>query len=202
MGRWLRRHLAGGLGHRHCPLAADPARRFSMRPKISIVRYSFRANGWVPNATHASATDPNAKFIRKGNRDAKLSYRGDVLMENRHGLFVDLQDHLGANHRNQSGLREPYCRCSRPRSAPKTEKRAVGAAGAGGNRLCRPAGACFSALRNRASACHCRQMLVEKQIQLMRSADHGCRRNAPLRSFQTLALRQKFKPSRCGRLCL
>jgi hypothetical protein len=42
------------------------------------------------NATHASTTDPEAQLIRKGKgREAKLSYQGHVLMENRHGLTVD-----------------------------------------------------------------------------------------------------------------
>jgi transposase len=42
------------------------------------------------NDTHASKTDPNAKLYRKGHgQEAKLSYLGHVLMENRSGLIVD-----------------------------------------------------------------------------------------------------------------
>jgi transposase len=42
------------------------------------------------NATHASTTDPEAKLARKGaGKEAKLSYSGHVLMENRNGLAVD-----------------------------------------------------------------------------------------------------------------
>jgi transposase len=42
------------------------------------------------NATHASSTDPDAKLARKGKgKEAKLSYSGHVLMENRNGLVVD-----------------------------------------------------------------------------------------------------------------
>jgi IS5 family transposase len=42
------------------------------------------------NATHASTTDPEARLMRKGpGREAKLSYHGHVLMENRHGLAVE-----------------------------------------------------------------------------------------------------------------
>jgi transposase len=42
------------------------------------------------NDTHQSKTDPDAKLYRKGNgQEAKLSYLGHVLMENRHGLIVD-----------------------------------------------------------------------------------------------------------------
>lgn len=42
------------------------------------------------NDTHASTTDPQARLSRKGNgQTAKMSYIGNVLMENRHGLVVD-----------------------------------------------------------------------------------------------------------------
>jgi transposase len=42
------------------------------------------------NATHTSTTDPEARLMRKGNQhEAKLSYQGHVLMENRHGFVVD-----------------------------------------------------------------------------------------------------------------
>ena len=43
------------------------------------------------NATHASTTDPEARLARKGHQhEAKLAYQGHVLMENRHGLVVDM----------------------------------------------------------------------------------------------------------------
>lgn len=43
------------------------------------------------NATHASTTDPDAMLARKGaGKEAKLSYTGHVLMENRNGLAVDV----------------------------------------------------------------------------------------------------------------
>lgn len=42
------------------------------------------------NATHQSTTDPEAHLARKGpGKEAKLSYLGHVLMENRNGLVVD-----------------------------------------------------------------------------------------------------------------
>ena len=42
------------------------------------------------NATHTSTTDPDAKLARKGRgKEAKLSYAGNILMENRNGLAVD-----------------------------------------------------------------------------------------------------------------
>jgi hypothetical protein len=42
--------------------------------------------------THASTTDPDAMLARKGaGKEAKLSYNGNVLMENRNGLVADVQ---------------------------------------------------------------------------------------------------------------
>ena len=44
------------------------------------------------NDTHASTTDPDAKLARKGKgKEAKLSYSGHVLMENRNGLAVEVE---------------------------------------------------------------------------------------------------------------
>jgi len=55
-------------------------------------------NGWSEfrgskrsNDTHESKTDPEAKLFRKGNgQEAKLSFSGHALMENRNGLILDL----------------------------------------------------------------------------------------------------------------
>src|SRR5271167_1840948 len=44
------------------------------------------------NTTHQSTTDPEARLARKGpGKEAKLSYAGHVLMENRNGLAVNGQ---------------------------------------------------------------------------------------------------------------
>lgn len=56
-------------------------------------------NGWGDfrgerrsNETHESKTDPDARLMRKGNgQPAKLSFMGHALVENRHGLLVDLR---------------------------------------------------------------------------------------------------------------
>jgi transposase len=41
------------------------------------------------NATHESRTDPDSRLIRKGKgKEARLSYCGNVLIENRHGLVM------------------------------------------------------------------------------------------------------------------
>jgi transposase len=44
------------------------------------------------NQTHESTTDPDAMLARKGaGKEAKLSYSGHVLMENRNGLVVNVK---------------------------------------------------------------------------------------------------------------
>jgi hypothetical protein len=42
------------------------------------------------NDTHASTTDPQARLFRKGpGKEARLSYMGHAMTENRHGLVVE-----------------------------------------------------------------------------------------------------------------
>lgn len=56
------------------------------------------SNGWSDfkgkkrsNQTHESKTDPNSRLYRKGGgQEARLSYCGNALMENRNGLVVDV----------------------------------------------------------------------------------------------------------------
>jgi IS5 family transposase len=44
------------------------------------------------NETHASKTDPQALLARKGEgKESKLSYCGNLLIENRNGLIVDAE---------------------------------------------------------------------------------------------------------------
>ena len=44
------------------------------------------------NETHESKTDPDALLARKGKgKEAKLSYSGNLLVENRNGLIVDAE---------------------------------------------------------------------------------------------------------------
>lgn len=44
------------------------------------------------NETHASTTDPDARLYRKSHgTESKLSYSGHVLMDNRHGLALDVR---------------------------------------------------------------------------------------------------------------
>ena len=44
------------------------------------------------NETHESKTDPDAKMARKGKgKEAKLSYNGNLLVENRNGLIINTE---------------------------------------------------------------------------------------------------------------
>src|SRR4051794_31834590 len=44
------------------------------------------------NETHAAATDPDARLYRKSNgQPSRLCFMGHFLMENRHGLIVDVR---------------------------------------------------------------------------------------------------------------
>jgi transposase len=49
------------------------------------------------NETHESTTDPDARLARKGDgQAAQLSYCGSVLMDNRHGLPVDVDPRMAS----------------------------------------------------------------------------------------------------------
>ena len=66
------------------------------------------------NATHASTTDPDAKLARKGaGKEAKLSYTGHELMENRNGLVVDALVDLATGTAERDAAFEMACGDSR-----------------------------------------------------------------------------------------
>jgi len=70
------------------------------------------------NQTHRSTTDPEARLARKGKgKEAKLCYGVSLLMENRHGLIVDLEVHepTGRGERD-TALRLLDRRCGHPAS--------------------------------------------------------------------------------------
>jgi transposase len=51
------------------------------------------------NDTHASTTDPDARLFRKGSgKEARLSFMGHALMENRNGLIVDAVTTRASGH--------------------------------------------------------------------------------------------------------
>ena len=70
----------------------------SFRPKDEDDDDKGDSNRWADfhgekrsNATHASKTDPEARLMRKGlGREAKLCHSMHALMENRHGLVMDI----------------------------------------------------------------------------------------------------------------
>jgi transposase len=71
----------------------------SFRPKDEDDDDRGDGNGWGDfrgqkrsNETHESKTDPESRLARKGGgREAKLAFTESVLMENRHGLVVDVK---------------------------------------------------------------------------------------------------------------
>ena len=72
------------------------------------------------NATHTSATDPDAKLMRKGKgKEAKLSYGAHALMENRNGLCVDLRV-TSALETETEAAKEMLARQAKKRVRPAT----------------------------------------------------------------------------------
>jgi transposase len=72
------------------------------------------------NATHESSTDPQAKLMRKGNgQPAKLSYGGHALMENRHGLCLDIKVRCALDTET-AAAKEMLARQGRKRIHPKS----------------------------------------------------------------------------------
>jgi transposase len=86
-------------------------------------------NGWGDfrgqrrsNETHASTTDAESRLMRKGSgQPAKLSYMGHALVENRHGLLVELQVS------SATGYAERDTACEMLRSADRSARSTVGA---------------------------------------------------------------------------
>jgi transposase len=74
------------------------------------------------NDTHESTTDPDAKLFRKGAaQEAKLSYMGHVLMDNRNGLIV------GAEVTHATGFAEREAALRLLRKARRSVRATVGA---------------------------------------------------------------------------
>ena len=70
------------------------------------------------NQTHQSKTDPEARLMRKGRgREAKLSFGGHALVENRHGLLVDLRI---SEANGRSNITPHVAQCTHRRSAIDT----------------------------------------------------------------------------------
>ena len=82
------------------------------------------------NDTHESTTDADARLARKGNgKEAKLSYTGNLLTENRNGLIVNTELLAGANPFLPLSCRHSHrCRCGHP-APPRCRSRARPACG-------------------------------------------------------------------------
>lgn len=74
------------------------------------------------NQTHASTTDPDAMLARKGpGKEAKLSFHGHLLMENRNGLVVD------ARLTKATGTAEPQAALGMLGEVPGRQRITIGA---------------------------------------------------------------------------
>ena len=73
------------------------------------------------NATHQSTTDPEARLMRKGlGKEAKLCFGAHALMENRHGLLVDLTITPATGTSERKAAEAMLKRQARKRIWPKT----------------------------------------------------------------------------------
>jgi hypothetical protein len=81
------------------------------------------------NETHASQTDPEARLYRPGNaQEARLSYLGHVLVENRHGLIVDaMLTQADGTAERDAALLMLHRRCQRSRRRGRRKPISVGA---------------------------------------------------------------------------
>jgi transposase len=89
---------AAGVGTQpHSDAGSKPEPTRDSKPMQNCDTSARSRNGEVDfhgqrrsNATHASTTDPEARLFRKGKgKEARLSYMGHALAENRHGLIVE-----------------------------------------------------------------------------------------------------------------
>lgn len=73
------------------------------------------------NQTHESTTDPESRLMRKGRgKEAKLSYGAHLLMENRHGMLVDIQITQATGTTEPEGAESMLKRQARRGIKPKT----------------------------------------------------------------------------------
>ena len=103
----------------------------SLRPREGEARHDDedRGNPLVnfhgerrTNATHVSATDPEAMLAKKGKgKEAHLCHSGHVLMENRNGLCLDIAVDAADGRAERRNARQMLARvCRRHRLSPKT----------------------------------------------------------------------------------
>ena len=78
--------LEAWASHKSFQPKDDGPRRPPDDPKNPTVNFHGETRR---NDTHQSTTDPDARLLCKGRREAKLAYLGHLLTENRHGLIVN-----------------------------------------------------------------------------------------------------------------
>ena len=85
--RW---HAAGSLGGRE-EFSYEGQETAAVGRSRQYPTVNFRGER-RSNETHASKTDPESLLARKGEgKESKLSYTGNLLVENRNGLIVDAE---------------------------------------------------------------------------------------------------------------
>lgn len=73
------------------------------------------------NVTHESTTDPEAKLAKKGaGQEARLAFSGNALMENRHGLCLDIHVRQADGYAEREAALAMLARQGRKRVKPKT----------------------------------------------------------------------------------
>ena len=73
------------------------------------------------NATHQSTTDPEARLAKKATgREAKLAYEAHVLLDNRHGLCVDLAVTMASGTAEREAALAMLRRQARKRIRPRS----------------------------------------------------------------------------------
>ncbi len=66
----------------------EPSEGNRFKPRNSEVDFQGKKR---TNSTHRSRTDPDARLFRKGKgKETKLSHMGHALVENRHGLVMNV----------------------------------------------------------------------------------------------------------------
>ena len=73
------------------------------------------------NKAHRSRTDPEARLMRKGlGKEARLSFLGHALMENKNGLCIDLKVNKATGYAEREAALDMLSRQVRKRVHPKT----------------------------------------------------------------------------------
>lgn len=102
------------------PKDEDPSDRPTMDDDPGNPTINFRGEK-RSNATHASTTDPEALLMRKGSgKEAKLSYNAHAMMENRHGLLIDLHVTRATGTSEREAAEAMLKRQARKKIRPKT----------------------------------------------------------------------------------